>query len=170
MLLGFQPRNIHERCQALGHDRREGARVLMCDDSRYRPCRCSMLRRKRDAALEELAIAAALIGTLSSERILHSLYYHKAVKRRFPGKKPRLAPVFLVFGMAKKPHPACTAYQCGNGRIERLLYRLIVLGSCERLLLKSLSVTTNPAVKPLSGTSHVVSENRSRAGLVQILR
>src|SRR5205823_4209713 len=36
--------------------------------------------------------------------------------------------------------------------------------------LKSLSVTIKPAVKPLSGTSHWVSENRSPAGAVQILR
>src|SRR5205807_814407 len=54
--------------------------------------------------------------------------------------------------------------------LERLLYRLMVYGSCERLRLKSLSVTIKPAVKPLSGTSHWVSENRSPAGAVQILR
>src|SRR5436190_17436638 len=128
MLLGFQPRNIHERCQAIGHDLREGARVLMCDDSRYRPCRCSMLRRKRNAALEKLAITAALIGTLSSERVLHSLHYHKAVQGRFPGKKPCLAPVFLVLGMAKQPHPACTAYKCGNGRIGKIVVSADCLG------------------------------------------
>src|SRR5437870_3547792 len=53
---------------------------------------------------------------------------------------------------------------------ERLWCRLPVFGLGEGLRLKPLSVTINPAVKPLSGTSHWVSENRSPAGAVQILR
>src|SRR5260370_33578848 len=44
----------------------------------------------------------------------------------------------------------------------------MVEGFGERCLLKSRSVTKSPAVIPLSGTSQSVSENRRRAGLVQI--
>src|SRR5712692_8218390 len=46
----------------------------------------------------------------------------------------------------------------------------MVVGFCDKCLLKSRSVTKSPAVIPLSGTSQSVSENRSLAGLVQISR
>src|SRR5580700_654925 len=44
----------------------------------------------------------------------------------------------------------------------------MVVGLCDKCLLYSVSVTKRPAVIPLSGTNHSVSENRSFAGLVQI--
>src|SRR5882724_946355 len=44
----------------------------------------------------------------------------------------------------------------------------MVLGPLERCLLKLASVTKSPAVIPLKGTSHCVSENRILAGLVHI--
>src|SRR5436190_2484402 len=91
-------------------------------------------------------------------------------KAASPARNPVSLQCSLCLAWPKSHIPPALPTSAATDALERLLYRLIVLGSCERLLLKSLSVTTNPAVKPLSGTSHVVSENRSRAGLVQILR
>src|SRR5207253_11471349 len=65
--------------------------------------------------------------------------------------------------------PPAPPTRAARDALEMLLYRLIVFGLWERLLLKSLSVTTKPAVKPLRGTSHSVSGIRRLAGLVHSL-
>ena len=49
---------------------------------------------------------------------------------------------------------------------ESVVYFDNFLGSRDMFLLTSVSVTSNPAVIPLSGTSHAVSEKWSRKGAV----
>src|SRR2546429_6747080 len=61
--------------------------------------------------------------------------------------------------------PPAPPTRAARDALEMLLYRLIVLGLWERLLLKSLSVTTKPAVKPLRSEEHT-SELQSRLHLV----
>jgi hypothetical protein len=54
----------------------------------------------RAARLEKRPAAVTLEWPFASKRILQSLNHHQTIHRRFTGKKPCLAPMFVMANVA----------------------------------------------------------------------
>src|SRR5258708_3535761 len=96
MPLSKDSRGANSRGQPVRRNLSEWAWVLVGHDAGDRPGYGRMVRGKRDAMLKEVAKPLALVGALSSKRVLESCIHGETVDRRLARKDARLSLVLVV--------------------------------------------------------------------------